>query len=834
MPNFQNPVAFLLLLLIPLLYLMRKLNFFKIITFPAVLGDWEGKMFLWKGKVHKFISILAKIFIIAAFCCSVIAFADPVMLQQEKVYTTLGTDIVFVLDTSPSMAAQDVDGLRRIDAAKNSIASLAQSYNGNRYGIVIFGSNASVVVPPTSDNDYFTGSLGTIKLGEMGNGSAIGDGLSTAICHLASSKASNKCVILLTDGENNAGEIHPETAAKLAVNNNIALYVVGVGSKGNVPIEYTDPVSGKQYSGYLNSDYNYSSLRKLAALGNGRFFEVQTIGDLKSALDSVSKAEETTQEFIYKTKNIPYYKKFVVAAIILILAAWFIKRILLKEYICFKYRKILFVRSIFLVATFIMLLLAYSGISWGTYLVPVQKNSCAVSMVFDISNSMMAEDCTNGMSRLKAASIYAKKLLAKMEGIPTSVVLAKGDGMASIPLTEDTAIIESLLDVMSPAMMTAPGSSLGKGIIAAAKTFPDNVSAAGQIWLFTDGEETDKQLSAALSECIQAGISVTIIGFGSESESGIVAGDGKTVVNTALRAGNIEKVIEGVLEKYSFYKKHANISYIDSTTKGSATILLQQLDNYNSENLITAYETKPVPRYRLFIILSIIMFALSFVVTEFDFMNLFNSQSNVKKSHFSSLCIFCTFCVFTLFFSGCSSKTNDILAGTYSWHKKQYKHSISKFMNVAQIAEEENDKETLDYSLYDLGTAYLMVGENDAAMERFTSISDDAHNDVKYSAFYNAGIISYNRGDYDEAKEYFKKALKVDNSKIDAKINLELSAQMSSAKGRQREKKSIQAQNNKNENPDIEDAVFEHIKENDKKQWKNSESTEPQDLSNDY
>ena len=621
MTNFQNPASFFLLLLIPLLFILRKLKIFNIVTFRANLCDWGGGHFVWRGKLQKFLSFLSSFLITVAFILAVTAFADPVKVHQEKVYTTLGTDIVFVLDTSPSMAAKDINGLRRLDAAKDAITSIANIKDGNRYGIVEFGSNASVAVPPTSDLDFFTGILNEVNVGGMGNGSAIGDGLSTAIYHLSSSKAENKCIILLTDGENNAGAIHPETASKLAVDNDITLYVVGIGSKGNVPIEYTDPVTGKLYSGYLTSDYSFNSLRNIATIGNGGFFEVKTLDELKTSLLSVSNTESVTQDFTYRTKNKTYYDKFVLLAIILIVIAWFIKRIVLQEYVSFKYRKILYVRSLFLALSFIMLLLAYSGISWGTYLVPVQKNSAAVSMVFDISNSMMAEDCPEGMTRLKASSVYAKKLLENMEGVPVSVILSKGDGMASIPLTEDQAIITSLLDVMSPKMMTSPGSSLGNGLLKAKDTFPSNTSTAGRIWLFTDGEETDKELSSALSSCLQSGIPVTIIGFGSETPSKILAGDGKTVIYTALRSGDIEKAINKALEKYRFYKKHANINYIKATDKGSAASLLNDLNNGISENIITTYETKPIPRYRLFIILSIIMFALSFIVTEIDWNN---------------------------------------------------------------------------------------------------------------------------------------------------------------------------------------------------------------------
>ena len=832
MPDFQNPAAFLLLITIPLIFILRKLKIFNRVSFPAVLADWQGKHFVWKGKSQKFFSLLAKIILIIGYILVITALADPVISHQEKIYTSSGTDIIFLVDTSPSMAAKDVNGETRLEAAKKSIKSLAQAHDGCRFGIVGLGSNASVLVPPTGDLTYFSEKLGQLQVGILGNGSAIGDGLSTAVCHLASSSAPKKCIVLLTDGENNAGEIHPETAAKLAAEREITVYIVGLGSKGTVPIEYTDPITGKLYSGYLDSGFNSASLKKIADLGNGRYFEVRTIEDLAATLSAISKIEKVSQNYTYKTVNKTYYDKVLFVAIILFIIAWFIKRIMLKEMVCFKYKKILWVRSGFLSFCFIMLILAYKGLTWGTYLLPVQKNGTAVSMVFDISNSMLAKDGPGGISRLKAASIYAKKLLSKMNGVSTSVVLAKGDGLAAIPLTEDTAIIESLLDVMNPGLMTVPGTSLGKGILKAKETFPANYAAAGRIWVFTDGEETDGQLENAFAECLKSGIPVTVIGFGKEVEARVLAGDGKTEVLTALRSVEINNAIQSASEKFAIFKNQADINYINSSDKGSAISLLAQLKMGGGENLITSYEAKPVPRYKLFLLLAVFFFILSYVITEMDFSRFFSKKT--KKSLVTICFTLATCTVFLPIFSGCSNKTWEILDGTYAWHKKDYRKAVSRFMDVKSQAEEKSDTEILDYSLYDLGTAYLMIGEDEAAMEKFLALSETAPQNLRYSAYYNAGIVAHKNQDYQAAKEYFRKAIEIDNSRLEAKINMELSMQMAENKVNQNESQAIPASQQEKSPPDIENAIFQHIKENDQKQWKNSESTQSQNLAEDY
>jgi len=824
MLEFQNPAAFFLLLLIPLLYLLRALKIFRPITFYAVLADWNGKAFDWKGRIRKLLSILAKVIMVTGFLAAITAFADPVITRQEKVYTSLGSDIVFAVDTSPSMAASDIGASSRLEAAKNTIKTLAVEHDGCRFGLVVFANEASVFVPPTSDLTYFTKRIDEITVGMLGNGSAIGDGLSTAVCHLVSSAAQKRSIILLTDGENNAGQIHPETAATLAADNDITIYVVGIGTKGTVPIEYTDPLTGKLYSGYLDSNFNAASLKRISSLAKGRYFEVTTIEEFMRTFETITKSQSVLQNYTFRNVSQSLYKTILLYAIILFAAGWFLKRIVLKEMLSFRYKKSLLVRSAFIALSFIMLLLAHADIHWGTYLVPVQKSGTAVSLVYDISNSMLAADCEDGLTRLKASAEYSKALLNKMNGISASVVLAKGDGVAAIPLTDDYVMIESLLNVMSPRLMTVPGSSIGKGILKAKETFPSNYSNAGRIWVFTDGEETDSHLKTALSECIKAGIPVTIIGFGSETESPVLAGDGQTFINSALRSQKIISTIEDAKKNLGFYKNQTEVTYINADEKGSAVKLLNQLKE--SQLLPVSYEAKPVPRFKLFLLLAVLFYSFSYIFTEFDF-------SRIKKAARFTVGLSCILIIFAL--TGCSDSTSDILKGSFAFAQKQYSNAVAHFNSAKQTAEEKENQETLQYALYDLGTAYSLLGEDDAAMEKYSQLTQDAPASIRYGAYYNAGIIAHKNEDYDKAVEYFKKALEVDSSRLDAKINLELSIQSVQVSVQHEQSKAVPAAQDQNmNNQDLEKAVFERIKENDQKQWKNSESTQSQNLADDY
>lgn len=331
LPLFENPAAFLFLAAVPVLFILRKLGIFKKIAFPLVFADWKGKGFVWKGRASRVLSVLSGFFFVLGYVALVGAFADPVIKKQEKIYTSRGADILFVLDTSPSMAARDIANMTRLEAAKQGIRTLVNNKKGVAFGLVAMASEAATVVPPTVDHELFLKRLDTLVTGGLGEGTAIGIGLSNAIYHLVASSAPKKCIVLITDGENNAGSIHPDTAASLAVENGITLYTFGIGTKGAVPIEYVDPQTGKVHAGYYDSEFDSSALEEIALSGGGRYFGIESTQALAEALDTVSRRQKVLQTFHYKSSNRELYSYFLLASGILFLLGWFIRHILLKE-----------------------------------------------------------------------------------------------------------------------------------------------------------------------------------------------------------------------------------------------------------------------------------------------------------------------------------------------------------------------------------------------------------------------------------------------------------------------------------------------------------------------
>ncbi|MCR5318849.1 MAG: VWA domain-containing protein [Treponema sp.] len=331
MISFENPAAFFALLLIPALFFLRALKIFTPITIPLTISDWNGPKFRWEDPVRKTFSRIYHAMTLLGFICAVTAWASPIIHKQTKVYSSRGTDILFVLDTSPSMAAQDTPGVTRLEIAKSAMENILNSNSGECVGIVEMAKEAALVVPPTMKKEAFFEKLKTIVPGELGDGTAIGTGISCAVFHLESSAAPKKCIVLLTDGENNSGAIHPYTAARLAKEKNITLYVLGLGTKGSVPLEYVDPKTGRVYSGFLDSNYNSQTLAKIASEAGGKFFEATNLSSLSQTIDVIIKNESVVQSYQIHNTDKKYYTQFLIATAVLLILSIFIRTAILRE-----------------------------------------------------------------------------------------------------------------------------------------------------------------------------------------------------------------------------------------------------------------------------------------------------------------------------------------------------------------------------------------------------------------------------------------------------------------------------------------------------------------------
>jgi len=333
MLRFENPFAFIILAAVPAFLILRKIGILRKIQFPLTLSDWNGYSFSWKYSVAGVVAFFSRLFMVLGFLSCVIAYARPVVTRPEKVYTSRGSDIVFVVDVSPSMGALDIGNSTRLEASKQTISAIVNNLSGTSFGMVAMASEAVLVVPPTIDTDFFLERLHGLTVGELGDGTAIGTGLAMAVYHLMDSNAPKKCIILLTDGENNSGSVHPLTSAKLAAENDITLYTVAVGTQGTVPVEYMDLETGKLISGYMESSFDDTMLRSLASAAGGMCYSAESYRTLSEALDSVTEQETVVQSYKYESKTEPFHFVFLLSASICFVLTWCLRRLYLKELI---------------------------------------------------------------------------------------------------------------------------------------------------------------------------------------------------------------------------------------------------------------------------------------------------------------------------------------------------------------------------------------------------------------------------------------------------------------------------------------------------------------------
>jgi Ca-activated chloride channel family protein len=180
--------------------------------------------------------------------------------------------------------------------------------------------------------------LEEISVGALGDGSSVGTGLALAIYHLSSreiaprdARGAKKCAVLLTDGENNTGSIHPLTAARLAHEYGITLYVAGLGTTGRVPLEYIDPKTGTVYSGQLDSRFDERALKELAEEGGGSYFSITSLRELSALLGQITAFEQTTQAWHFHAEVTRFFDKFLIAAIVCCALFFVLTKIILKE-----------------------------------------------------------------------------------------------------------------------------------------------------------------------------------------------------------------------------------------------------------------------------------------------------------------------------------------------------------------------------------------------------------------------------------------------------------------------------------------------------------------------
>ena len=265
----------------------------------------------------------------AAFALLVVALARPQDVERLSHTNTEGIDIMLAIDVSGSMLARDFRP-DRITAAKEVAGSFIADRYGDRIGLVAFAGEAFTQSPLTTDQGTLQTLLSRIRSGLIEDGTAIGNGLATAINRLRESEAKSKVIILLTDGVNNRGEIAPLTAAEIAKAQGIRVYTIGVGTEGMAPYPAIDMFGNITFVNQ-KVEIDEKVLKAISDMTGGKYFRATDKAKLKAIYDEINQLEKSKVEVTEHVSYHELYLAWVLAALGLLLAEFLLANLVLKR-----------------------------------------------------------------------------------------------------------------------------------------------------------------------------------------------------------------------------------------------------------------------------------------------------------------------------------------------------------------------------------------------------------------------------------------------------------------------------------------------------------------------
>lgn len=295
----KNPWWLLLFLtFIPLIwwYVVKKKNstpslgISSLKAFPSGFGTWKSFM------IHVCFALQ-----LVALGCLIVAIARPLSYNSKTSSSVEGTDIVLAIDISTSMAANDMEP-NRFEAAKRVAADFVSGRTNDNIGLVAFGGESLSLMPLTTDRQALINSIANLQMGELDNGTAIGDGIASAINRLDAGTAKSKSIILLTDGTNNTGEVSPSTASEIASEKGMRVYTIGVGTDQSVQI--TDPYGFTSTT--MESKIDEEALKNIAEVTGGKYFRAKnehTLSEVFKTIDALEKTKIDVSKYTRMDEN---------------------------------------------------------------------------------------------------------------------------------------------------------------------------------------------------------------------------------------------------------------------------------------------------------------------------------------------------------------------------------------------------------------------------------------------------------------------------------------------------------------------------------------------------
>ena len=303
--RFSHPEAFWLLGIVPLLWFWqwRQRNRQPAMLFPSVPpGNLRSRAWQWLRLVPEVLRFAGILFLVTAL-------ARPQIQERSREKLPVeGIDMVIAMDVSRSMEAEDLKP-NRLEAAKKAARDFVAARPSDRIGLVIYAAESVTACPPTTQHALLQNVIQNVGYQNLEDGTAIGLGLAMALNRLKTSRAKSKVVVLLTDGENNAGFIAPLTAAEMARRLKIKVYTIGVGREGLAPFPVRNFAGQKTYQ-QVPFTVNEGLLRQMAAQTGGAFYRADSREALQwvyRRIDKLEKSRTRTQvQYSYREVFAPF------------------------------------------------------------------------------------------------------------------------------------------------------------------------------------------------------------------------------------------------------------------------------------------------------------------------------------------------------------------------------------------------------------------------------------------------------------------------------------------------------------------------------------------------
>lgn len=295
--RFENPrILWLLLLLVPMVayYVYRTLQGRAAIQVSTVSGLLKLRHTYRYWLRHA--PFVLRLLVVALV---IFAMARPQSSEESQNVNAEGIDIVMALDISGSMLARDFSP-DRLTAAQDIGSKFIIARPTDRIGLVVFAGEAFTQSPITTDHVSLVNLMNQIKSGMIADGTAIGNGLATAVNRLKESDAPSKVIILLTDGVNNSGQIDPLTAAQIAADYGIRVYTIGVGSEGVAPTPTINEWGGISFV-QAKVEIDEDILRQIADKTGGRYFRATDntkLAEIYAEIDQLEKTKVEVENFV--------------------------------------------------------------------------------------------------------------------------------------------------------------------------------------------------------------------------------------------------------------------------------------------------------------------------------------------------------------------------------------------------------------------------------------------------------------------------------------------------------------------------------------------------------